>query len=78
MAVLEPYKDDYYLWKYLPSQVASIVFIVLFLAITALHFWRIYKLRTWFCLSFAIGCLCKLLPSINRIQTQDNLSDFLS
>jgi hypothetical protein len=38
MAVLGPYLGDYYLWKYLPSQVASIIFAVLFLVITTLHF----------------------------------------
>ncbi|CZR53714.1 related to Rtm1p [Phialocephala subalpina] len=58
MAVLKPFKGDYYFWKYLPSQVASITFIVLFLVIFVLHSWRICKNRSWFCIWFAIGCLC--------------------
>jgi len=59
MAVLEPYIGDFYLWKFLPSQVAAIIFLALFLVLTTLHFWRIYQLRSWFCLPFAIGCVCK-------------------
>ena len=78
MAVLKPYDGtDYHLWKYLPSEAASIIFIVLFLAITALHFWRIYKLRSWFCLAFAVGCLCKFPPPYSlanpsQIQNSDS------
>lgn len=64
MAVLEPYIDDFYLWKYLPSPSASIIFIVLYMIITILHLWRMYKLHSWFCISFVVGCICEsLLPA---------------
>lgn len=62
MAVLEPYraKDGTYhfLWRYVPNLPASIVFALLFLVLTILHSWRIYKLRSWFCIAFAVGCFC--------------------
>ncbi|KAL3424030.1 RTM1 [Phlyctema vagabunda] len=74
MAVLEPYKGSYYLWKFLPSQVASIIFIVLFLAFTGLHFWRIYKFRSWFCLAFAVGCLCEVIGYTARAVAYNNTS----
>lgn len=60
MAVLTPYKDtDFYFWKFLPSQPASITFLALFTIITILHCWRMYKLRSWFCSWFVIGCFCR-------------------
>jgi hypothetical protein len=64
MAVLEPYKDtDYYLWKYIPSLVASIVFLTLYLIMACLIGFRLYKTKTWFCSAFVIGCWCKLSRS---------------
>jgi len=62
MAELQTYKG-YYLWLYVPSLAASSIFVLLFTAITAAHFWLIFKNRIWFCLPFAIGGFCK---SINR------------
>lgn len=58
MAQLETYKG-YYLWRYVPSIEAAIIFMLLFLAPTLAIFWRIYKTRTWFCLAFALGGLCE-------------------
>ncbi|KAK2598472.1 hypothetical protein N8I77_011885 [Diaporthe amygdali] len=55
MAQLEPTKGGYYLWKYLPSVPAAVIFLLLFLGMTALISWRMYKTKTWFCLPFAIG-----------------------
>lgn len=59
MAKLEPYIGDYYLWKYLPSVPAAVVFLVLFLVATVAISWRIWRNRTWFCTVFAVGGLCK-------------------
>ncbi|KZM28536.1 uncharacterized protein EKO05_0005988 [Ascochyta rabiei] len=55
MAVLEPYKGGYYLWNYVPSIAAAVIFISLFLVITALLSWRMFKTKTWFCVPFAFG-----------------------
>ncbi|KAF9700059.1 hypothetical protein EKO04_001575 [Ascochyta lentis] len=57
MAILEPYKGGYYLWNYVPSIAAAVIFIILFLAMTALISWRMFKTKTWFCVPFAIGGL---------------------
>ena len=59
MAKLEPFRGDYYLWKYLPSAVAAAIFLVLFLVATLVISWRIWRTRTWFCSAFAVGGLCK-------------------
>lgn len=58
MAELQTYKG-FYLWHYLPSRAAAAIFLLLFLAATAFHVWKIWKLKTWFCICFAIGGICK-------------------
>jgi hypothetical protein len=63
MAELQQYKKGYYLWRYVPSLAAAALFVLLFLAITVAHFWRLFRTRMWFCLPFAIGGFCK---STNR------------
>jgi hypothetical protein len=55
MAELKPYKGNFYLWNYVPSLPAAVVFDVAFLAITILHIHRLYKTRLWFCIPFVIG-----------------------
>jgi hypothetical protein len=61
MAVLEPHKGGYYLWNYLPSVPAAVIFILAFLVMTSLITWRMWKTKTWFCTAFAIGGFCKSL-----------------
>jgi hypothetical protein len=57
MAQLETYKG-YYLWNYVPSQAAAVIFLLLFLGATAYHAWRIWKQKTYFCICFAISGFC--------------------
>ncbi|KAH7141770.1 RTA1 like protein-domain-containing protein [Dactylonectria macrodidyma] len=52
---LLPYKDDFYLWKFVPSMPVAIIFLIIFLALSILHTWRMYRERMWFCLPFVIG-----------------------
>jgi hypothetical protein len=60
MAVLESIGGGgYYLWRYLPSVPAAVIFVLLFLGLTGLILWRMFKTRTWFCIPFAIGGICK-------------------
>ncbi|KAF7959068.1 hypothetical protein EAE96_002585 [Botrytis aclada] len=66
MAILEPYRGDYYLWNYIPSIAASIIFIILFIITTALHTWRLFKTKSWFCISFCVGCLFEAIGYIGR------------
>lgn len=58
---VEPTKGGVYLWRYLPSAVAAILFLILFLGSFLFISWKIWRTRTWFCIAFAIGCFCKLL-----------------
>ncbi|KAK5653043.1 hypothetical protein OQA88_9329 [Cercophora sp. LCS_1] len=55
MAVLEPYKGGYYLWKYLPSIAAAAIFTILWALLTFAYLWKAWKTRAWFTIPFAIG-----------------------
>lgn len=58
---VEPTKGGVYLWRYLPSAVAAILFLILFLGSFLFISWKIWRTRTWFCIAFATGCFCKLV-----------------
>lgn len=58
MAKLEPYSGDYYLWEYVPSMPASIIFFFLFLGATAFHCWKTWTTKSRFCIPFWVGGLC--------------------
>ncbi|KAL4907029.1 hypothetical protein BDW74DRAFT_176629 [Aspergillus multicolor] len=60
MTQLESYKG-YYLWNYVPSAAAAVIFLLLFLAGTAFHTWKIWKRKTFFCVPFAIGCFFEFI-----------------
>lgn len=62
MTKLEPLKSGYYVWHYVPSIAASVIFTIIFSAITAFHFWKLFKTKVRFTIPFAIGGLCKFPP----------------
>lgn len=49
---------DFKLYRYDPSMAAAIVFIVLFLIVTALHFYQMMRTRTWIFVPFVLGGVC--------------------
>ncbi|KAH8662390.1 RTA1 like protein-domain-containing protein [Xylariales sp. PMI_506] len=65
-AELLPYKGGYYLWKYLPSIPAAIVFAALFFVATAGHAWKLYRTRMWFSVPFVIGGIMEIIGYIAR------------
>ncbi|KAJ5983010.1 hypothetical protein N7481_005109 [Penicillium waksmanii] len=71
MPRLEPLKGGYYVWHYVPSIAASIVFILLFLAVTSFHFWKIFRTKVRFTLPFAIGGLFELIGYAARAGAYD-------
>ena len=60
MAVLKPLKGGYFIWKYLPSLPAAVVFALIFLAVTTAHGWRLYRTRLWLCIPIFAGGLSKI------------------
>jgi hypothetical protein len=58
---LKPYRGNYYLWQYVPSLPAAIIFTIIFLVLSVAHTWKMCRKRMWFCLPFVIGGYCKML-----------------
>ncbi|KAF7894519.1 uncharacterized protein EAF01_009970 [Botrytis porri] len=77
MAKLEPYHDDYYLWNYVPSMAAAVIFIVLFIITTGLHTWRMFKTKSWFCTAFFIGGLFEIIGYIGRAMAVNSTGKLL-
>jgi hypothetical protein len=58
---VEPTKGGIYLWRYVPSVVAAVIFLLLFMASFLFICWKIWQTRAYFCIVFAIGCFCMRL-----------------
>jgi hypothetical protein len=57
-----PALDDpnaYVLYRYIPSRVAAIIFVVAFGLTTFAHIFQFIKKRTWYFTPLVIGGLCK-------------------
>jgi hypothetical protein len=60
----EPYRpslDDPSVWvpyRYQPSKVAAIIFVVAFAATTLLHAFQVCKRRTWYFIPLVVGGIC--------------------
>ncbi|KAF9891691.1 hypothetical protein FE257_003703 [Aspergillus nanangensis] len=78
MAQLKPFRGDYYLWEYVPSLAAAVIFAILFLGATAFHFWKLWKTRARFCIAFALGGLFEVIGYIARAAAHNDTSDLIS
>lgn len=58
--------DDFKYYKYDPSMAAAIIFIIAFTLTTSLHFYQMFRTRTWFMTAFCIGGLFELVGYIGR------------
>ncbi|KAM0327060.1 hypothetical protein ACHAQA_006183 [Verticillium albo-atrum] len=76
-AELLPYKGDYYLWKYMPSLVAAIIFLSLFLVLSLAHTWKMFRHRLWFCLPFAIGGYLEAIGCAGRIISRNATDELM-
>ncbi|KAM5345819.1 hypothetical protein ACJ41O_011680 [Fusarium nematophilum] len=76
MAQLRPIAEDIYLWRYVPSRAAAILFVVLFAIATGAVIWRIVKTRSWHCIPFAIGGLFEITGYSARAAAQ-GLTDMM-
>jgi len=63
--ITRPALDDpnaYVLYRYIPSQVAAIIFVVTFGLTTLAHIFQLFKKRTWYFMPLIIGGICKTAP----------------
>lgn len=51
---------DFKLYRYNPSMAAAVIFTILFLLISGLHLYQMFRTRTWILIPFVIGGFCKL------------------
>jgi hypothetical protein len=58
------------LYHYNPSIAGAVIFVLLFVGTTGLHFYQLSRARTWFMIPFAIGGICKSLLSLRKVTTQ--------
>ncbi|KAG9796324.1 hypothetical protein KCU88_g134, partial [Aureobasidium melanogenum] len=67
--------DDIYLWKYLPSIPAAVIFVILFSVVMAAHLWRMVRTRTWFCSAFAVGGIFQVIGYLVRVYSYYHTDD---
>lgn len=57
---------DFY--KYTPSKAAAIVFIILFLITSCVHFFQLIKGRVWFYIPLVVGGICACYSYTSRVK----------
>jgi hypothetical protein len=60
--IQRPALDDPTAWvpyRYVPSMVAAVMFVVVFALTTILHTFQLVKKRTWYFVPLVVGGLCK-------------------
>ncbi|KAJ5644807.1 hypothetical protein N7507_010818 [Penicillium longicatenatum] len=62
----------YKFWNYVPSLPAAVIFMLVFLALTGLHTWKMIKTKTWFCIPFTIGGVFEFIGYIGRCMAHKN------
>ncbi|OTA76883.1 hypothetical protein M434DRAFT_87886 [Hypoxylon sp. CO27-5] len=77
MAQLEPYRGNYYLWRYLPSIPAAVIFAILFIVATGAHGFRLSKTRLWFCLPFVVGGIMEVIGYCARAAAHDRTGELI-
>jgi predicted MFS family arabinose efflux permease len=67
---------DFKLYRYDPSMAAAVIFILLFLAISTLHFYQMVRTRIWILVPFVLGgfCTSPLPPSTHLSLTTKLIS----
>lgn len=65
---LEMAGKDIPLYPYTPSKIAAIACVIVFATITAIHVYKLFKTKTWFCIPFIIGLICKPISDITKSQ----------
>ena len=59
----ETANQDWQFYRYTPSLVAAIIFIVLFAISTFLHLYQLIRTRTWYFIPLVVGGFCKIFPA---------------
>ncbi|KAL4794964.1 RTA1 like protein-domain-containing protein [Aspergillus venezuelensis] len=77
MAELKPFRGDYYLWEYVPSIAASVIFLLLFLAATVFHCWKAKNTKAKFCIAFCIGGVFQVIGYAARAACRERTDQLI-
>ncbi|OJJ78141.1 hypothetical protein ASPBRDRAFT_50924 [Aspergillus brasiliensis CBS 101740] len=64
------------MYDFVPSEVAAIVFGILFLITTVFHFLQLIRKKTWFYIPFVIGCLFEVIGYITRAKSATQYPEY--
>lgn len=53
-----PPEFDFKLYRYTPTLVGAIVAVIVFAILTAVHFWRLMRARSFYFIPFLVGGVC--------------------
>ncbi|KAK1624066.1 RTA1 like protein-domain-containing protein [Colletotrichum phormii] len=73
-----PTKGGAYLWRYVPSKPAAILFLILFLASFLYISRKIWRTRARFCIVFAVGCLFEVIGYGARASAHDKTEKIMT
>lgn len=51
-------QDDFEFYHYDPSIAAAVIFLLLFLVMTVVHTYQMFRTKTWYFIPFVIGGFC--------------------
>ncbi|KAM0269021.1 hypothetical protein ACHAPA_004630 [Fusarium lateritium] len=74
---VKPTAGGVYLWRYVPSLAAAVIFLLLFLVSFLYISWKIWRTRTYFCIVFAIGCFLEMLGYGIRAGVKDKTNKLM-
>ncbi|KAH0339787.1 putative C6 transcription factor, partial [Aureobasidium melanogenum] len=63
-------------YEYLPSKAAAVVACLIFIIITLLHSWQLFRTRTWFFIPFVIGGLFEVIGYAARAKSASQHPDY--
>ncbi|KAI3023711.1 hypothetical protein CBS147347_6678 [Aspergillus niger] len=64
------------IYDFVPSEAAAIVFAILFLITTILHYYQAFRWRVWFFIPFLIGCAFEVIGYIARAKSSTQYPDY--
>ncbi|KAG9989962.1 RTA1 protein, partial [Aureobasidium melanogenum] len=63
-------------YEYLPSKAAAVIACLIFVIITLLHTWQLFRTRTWFFIPFVIGGLFEVIGYAARAKSASQHPDY--
>ncbi|KAG9857421.1 putative C6 transcription factor, partial [Aureobasidium melanogenum] len=63
-------------YEYLPSKAAAVIACLIFIVITLLHTWQLFRTRTWFFIPFVIGGLFEVVGYAARAKSASQYPDY--